>query len=174
MAYLRPIAGAYEINGRPSAEMTASSIRRQVAWCPQDAYLFDSTIRANLLLARSKEDPPSQNELDEALERSGLASTISTMSDGLATRIGEGGRSLSGGERQRLAIARMLLTQAPVMLVDEPTAHLDDATADQLMADLRRGLHDELVVVVTHRTGDIDLSDRRLALGVIPAIGSLQ
>jgi ATP-binding cassette subfamily C protein CydCD len=174
MAYLRPCEGTYDINGCPTAEMTASSIRRQVAWCPQDAYLFDSTIRANLLLARSKEHPPSLTEMNDALERAGLTETISTMSDGLATRIGEGGRSLSGGERQRLAIARMLLTQAPVMLIDEPTAHLDDATADQLMVDLRQGLSDHLVVVVTHRARDIGDHDRRLVLGSLPTNGPLQ
>ena len=106
-----------------------------------------------------------------AMEQVGLTSLISGMADGLDTRIGEAGRALSGGERQRLAVARMLLTGAPVMLIDEPTAHLDDDTAKHLMCDLRSALREKLVVTVTHRQQDIGSGDTRLNLGAQPRGG---
>ena len=164
MLFLRPWHGEYRINCVSTSALAIPSVRQHIAWCPQDAHVFDSSIRANLLLARDRDHAPTDEELIAALNRVGLGTLLSEMANGLESRIGEAGRALSGGERQRLAVARMLLTRAPVMLVDEPTAHLDDETAVRLMGDLRAALHDKLVVTVTHRSSDIEPGDARLEL----------
>jgi ATP-binding cassette subfamily C protein CydCD len=162
-----------------------------VAWCPQEAHLFDSTIRGNLMLglpARAGEDPREapqpalEQQLQDALAAVGLGPLIarlenpavsggrrargggSTAASGLDTPIGPGGAYLSGGERQRLAVARTLLTGADVILLDEPTAHLDAESGRALLAELRRGLNDRTVILVTHNPDDIDPGDSRLDL----------
>lgn len=156
-------AGSVQLNGTDAAGL---DVRQHVAWCPQEAHLFDSTIRANLLLGRARDDRPTEGELHEVLERAGLGRLMSRLPEGLDTRIGSQGSHLSGGERQRLAVARALLSRADVILLDEPTAHLDEETASALMADLREALADRIVVLVTHRAADRLASDERLSLGV--------
>lgn len=136
------------------------------AWCPQEAHLFDSTIRGNLLLARPPGEKPGEDEMYKALADVGLDELVEELPHKLDTRVGPGGAFLSGGERQRLAMARTLLTGAGVLLLDEPTAHLDAAAAREMMSTLRRGLKGVTVVLVTHNPEDIDPSDDRLELGV--------
>ena len=165
LGQLAPSDGWLEFNGRDIAELDPVQLRRHVSWCPQDSHLFDSTIRANLLIARSRDDAPSETELTEALTRAGLSQLIATLPDGLDTRIGSQGSHLSGGERQRLAVARTLLSRSEIVLLDEPTAHLDEDTADQLMDDLRVAFADRIVVLVTHHHGDTRLGDQVLRLG---------
>ncbi|MDQ0634484.1 ATP-binding cassette subfamily C protein CydCD [Arthrobacter pascens] len=136
------------------------------AWCPQEAHLFDSTLRGNLLLGRpgpaTAESPDRQ--LEAAVAAVGLSGLVSRLPAGLDTRIGPGGSFLSGGERQRLAVARTLMTGAEVILLDEPTAHLDAEAGRAMLADLRAGLKDRTVVLVTHNPDDIDPDDARLEL----------
>ncbi|MEE2522715.1 thiol reductant ABC exporter subunit CydD [Pseudarthrobacter sp. J75] len=144
---------------RGSARVTGTA-----AWCPQEAHLFDSTIRGNLVLARPASRKPADNELLEALDAVGLGPVLEHIPGGLDGRIGPGGSFLSGGERQRLAMARTLLTGAPVLLLDEPTAHLDAEAARGLLAQLRTGLRDVTVVMVTHNPADVDPDDSRLEL----------
>lgn len=134
------------------------------AWCPQEAHLFDSTIRGNLMLGRPAERKPSEGEMYKALADVGLDTLVETLPAKLDTRIGPDGVFLSGGERQRLAMARTLLTGARILLLDEPTAHLDAGSAAAMMAALRRGLKDVTVVLVTHNEADIDPADARLDL----------
>ncbi|MFK0040744.1 thiol reductant ABC exporter subunit CydD [Paenarthrobacter sp. NPDC090517] len=136
----------------------------KAAWCPQEAHLFDSTIRGNLLLSRPAAAKPSEAEMHKALADVGLNSVVEALPGGLDARIGPGGSFLSGGERQRLAMARTLLTGASVLLLDEPTAHLDAGSAREMMAILRNGLKDVTVVLVTHNPDDIDPADVRLEL----------
>jgi ATP-binding cassette subfamily C protein CydCD len=136
--------------------------RGRMAWCPQEGHLFDSTIRGNLLLARARDDRPADAELTRALELVGLGEFE------LDLRVGPGGSHLSGGERQRLAVARTLLTRADVVLLDEPTAHLDEASAERLMANLREALSDRIVVLVTHHPSERRVGDARLLLGRLP------
>ncbi|UKA60341.1 thiol reductant ABC exporter subunit CydD [Arthrobacter sp. FW306-2-2C-D06B] len=135
------------------------------AWCPQEAHLFDSTIRANLLLARPAGRKPSESDMYQALGAVGLSGLVSRVPGGLDSRIGPSGSFLSGGERQRLAMARTLLTGAAVLLLDEPTAHLDAEAGRLMMAELRAGLKDVTVVLVTHNPADIAGGDSRLDLG---------
>ena len=140
-----------------------SAEQARVAWCPQEGHLFDSTIRGNLLLARSKDDKPSDAELTATLSRVGLHHSLDT-------RVGHHGARLSGGERQRLAVARALLTRADVVLLDEPTAHLDAEAASDLMRDLRRALAQRIVLLVTHHADEALPDDIRVRLGSVPAL----
>ena len=94
---------------------------------------------------------------------------LARLEDGLDTRIGPGGAFLSGGERQRLAVARTLMTGADVILLDEPTAHLDAESGRLMLAELRDGLRDRTVVLVTHNPDDIDAADTRLDLDAAAA-----
>ncbi|MDQ4047324.1 MAG: thiol reductant ABC exporter subunit CydC, partial [Actinomycetota bacterium] len=159
-------------------------ITGRVAWCPQEAHLFDSTIRGNLLLGRPGQtsetrqtsetahssdtgrsaDADAERDMQQALKAVGLGPLLKRLEQGLDTRIGPGGAFLSGGERQRLAVARTLMTQADVILLDEPTAHLDAESGRALMADLRAGLRSRTVVLVTHNPDDISPDDAVLAL----------
>jgi ATP-binding cassette subfamily C protein CydCD len=142
----------------------------KVAWCPQEAHLFDSTIRGNLMLGLpGSENAGIQAEkahlaMNAALAAVGLAPLMETLTDGIDTRIGPSGSFLSGGERQRLAVARTLMAGADVILLDEPTAHLDAAAGQEMLADLRGGLRDKTVVLVSHNPADIGAADHILHL----------
>lgn len=164
MGFLRPSSGTYAIDGVDTAKMPLSALRRHISWCPQEAHLFDSTLRGNLLLARPREDALTDDEMRVVLDEVGLGDLLAGLPDGLDTRIGSRGSRLSGGQRQRLAIARALLTRADVVLLDEPTAHLDRPSADALMADLRQILRDRIVVIVTHHAAELLPADIHVRL----------
>ncbi|KNH17042.1 ABC transporter [Arthrobacter sp. ZBG10] len=157
LGFLPAAAGNVRVTGR-------------VAWCPQEAHLFDSTIRGNLLLGRTGPQAPEQRDravdqdLEAVIHSVGLARLLERLPAGLDTRIGPGGAFLSGGERQRLAVARTLMTGAEVILLDEPTAHLDAESGAAMLADLRAGLAGRTVVLVTHDPADISPDDARLEL----------
>lgn len=146
----------------------------RAAWCPQEAHLFDSTIRGNLLLGLPEGDRVGEPEqrLQGALAAVGLGPLVGRLEHGLDTRIGPGGDFLSGGERQRLAVARTLLTGADVILLDEPTAHLDAESGRMMLAELRDGLRDRTVVLVTHNPEDISPDDSRLDLDRAAALAA--
>ncbi|MBO3665018.1 thiol reductant ABC exporter subunit CydC [Microbacterium stercoris] len=162
MGALPAADGSVRVDGTPLAELDAAAWRERVAWCPQDAYVFDSTLRGNLLLARPR---AAESEMREVLGRVGLGLLLEGLPHGLDTRVGAGGSALSGGERQRLAVARALLTDASVILLDEPTAHLDAPTADAMMHDLRAATADRIVLLVSHRPSDRRATDRLVELG---------
>jgi len=164
LGYLAPDAGSYLLAGRDSRRIDPRELRRHVSWCPQEGHLFDSTVRANLLIARGREDAPDEDEMLLALNRAGLGGVVERLPLGLDTRIGSEGAHLSGGERQRLAVARTLLTRAEVVLLDEPTAHLDAETASALMEDLRIALAGQISVLVTHHLVDRRADDHRVSL----------
>lgn len=165
LGYLWPERGRYLLGGRELGPDPAAALRGHIAWCPQEGHLFDSSLRANLLLARPRDDAPDDAEMLETLRRVGLGPLMSRLADGLDAPIGPGGSRLSGGERQRLAVARTLLTRSEVILIDEPTAHLDEPAAIELMADLRRALDDRITVLVTHHAVGVRADDHRLVLG---------
>lgn len=164
MGALPAARGEVRADGDPLPELDADAWRTRVAWCPQEAYVFDSTLRGNLLLARDRDDAPSEADMRHTLARAGLAPLLAALPAGLDTRVGAAGSALSGGERQRLAVARALLSRAGILLLDEPTAHLDAPTAGAMMDDIRAAAGDRITVLVSHRPADIRPGDRVVSL----------
>ncbi|NEE37222.1 ATP-binding cassette domain-containing protein, partial [Streptomyces sp. SID7982] len=134
---------------------------RSVGLCAQDAHVFDSTIRENLRLAR-----PAATDADlcDALSRARLLDWVRALPEGLDTAVGEHGARLSGGQRQRLALARALLADFPVLVLDEPAEHLDLPTADALTADLLAATRGRATVLITHRLTGLEAVDEVLVL----------
>lgn len=148
MRFAEPTAGRVLIGGEDAGRLSADDLAGRIAWCPQEAHVFDSTIRGNLLIARDRADAPSEEEMRSALRRAGLGDLVEEI--GLDGRTGPGGVRLSGGQRQRLALARTLLVGADVVILDEPTAHLDEETAARMLADVGSALRGCGTVIVSH------------------------
>ncbi|MEV6331422.1 thiol reductant ABC exporter subunit CydD [Streptomyces sp. NPDC051909] len=161
LRFLDAESGTYRIGGIDAAGLDGDAVRRLVGLCAQDAHLFDSTLRENLRLARTGADDA---ELREALRRARLLDWVDALPDGLDTLVGEHGSRLSGGQRQRLALARALLADFPVLVLDEPAEHLDLATADALTDDLLRVTEGRTTVLITHRLRGLDAVDEVVVL----------
>ncbi|MCF6506275.1 thiol reductant ABC exporter subunit CydC [Blastococcus sp. MG754426] len=158
MASLRPRAGSYAVDGVPADRVRGDDLRARMAWLPQEAHVFASSIRANLAMAAPRGElagPAGEARMRAALAATGLSGLVATLPDGLDTPVGAGGTALSGGERRRLAAARALLADRDLVLLDEPTAHLDPPTAAALVRDLRAAFAGRVVVCVTH-DGDVE------------------
>jgi thiol reductant ABC exporter CydC subunit len=161
LRFLDPEHGRVTLDGRDLREYRQEEVRGTFALAGQDAHVFNSTIRANLLLGRSN---ATDAELRQALGRARLSSWVDSLPDGLETLVGEDGSRLSGGQRQRLTVARALLSQAPVLVLDEPTAHLDPETARALVDDAFDAAGDRSVLLITHRPEGLDLVDEIVVL----------
>ncbi|MGW8352910.1 thiol reductant ABC exporter subunit CydD [Streptomyces wedmorensis] len=153
--------GTYRLGGVPAWELDGDAVRRLVGLCAQDAHLFDSSVRENLRLARTGAD---DDELREALRRARLLDWVDGLPAGLDTLVGEHGSRISGGQRQRLALARALLADFPVLVLDEPAEHLDLATADALTDDLLRATEGRTTVLITHRLHGLEAVDEVIVL----------
>ncbi|MFI8963213.1 thiol reductant ABC exporter subunit CydD [Streptomyces sp. NPDC053493] len=161
LRFLDAESGTYRLGGMAAEGLDGDDVRRFVGLCAQDAHLFDSTLRENLRLARTGADDA---ELREALGRARLLEWVDGLPDGLDTLVGEHGSRLSGGQRQRLALARALLADFPVLVLDEPAEHLDLATADALTDDLLRATEGRTTVLITHRLHGLDAVDELVVL----------
>ncbi|HCB1500008.1 ATP-binding cassette subfamily C protein CydC [Klebsiella oxytoca] len=141
-----PSQGEILLNHQPLTQLDETTLRQAMSVVPQRVHLFSATLRDNLLLASPHS---SDAQLSETLERVGLGKLLED--SGLNSWLGEGGRQLSGGELRRLAIARALLHDAPLMLLDEPTEGLDATTESQILNLLAEVMRDKTVLMVTHR-----------------------
>jgi ABC-type transport system involved in cytochrome bd biosynthesis fused ATPase/permease subunit len=161
LRFLDPEHGRVMIGGRDVRDYRQADIRSLIAVAGQESHLFTASIRDNLRLARPS---ASDSELEQALRRARIWEWIDQLQDRLETLVGEEGRELSGGQRQRIVLARALLVDAPVLVLDEPTAHLDPSTATELIRDVFSAARDRTVLLITHRSEGLDLVDRVLTL----------
>ncbi|MGW1984527.1 thiol reductant ABC exporter subunit CydD [Streptomyces collinus] len=161
LRFLDPGAGSYTLAGVDACALAGDDVRRLVGLCAQDAHLFDSSVRENLLLARKDAD---EADLRDALDRARLLEWVDGLPDGLDTLVGEHGARLSGGQRQRLALARALLADFPVLVLDEPAEHLDLPTADALTADLLAATEGRTTLLITHRLAGLEAVDEVVVL----------
>jgi thiol reductant ABC exporter CydC subunit len=153
--------GSVTLDGVELGALASDDVRRVVGLAAQDAHLFDTTLRENLRLARRA---ASEGDLRTVLGRVRLAEWIEQLPKGLDTEVGKHGARLSGGQRQRLAVARVLLAGFPVLLLDEPSEHLDAETADRLMADLLDATRGQTTLLITHRLAGLDAMDEVVVL----------
>jgi ATP-binding cassette, subfamily C, bacterial CydC len=148
LRFREPQRGEIRLGGRNLADHADVDVRRLVSAVPQRTHVFDDTLRNNLLIA----DPEASDEaLELALERAQISGFVERLPEGLDTYVGEHGARLSGGERQRLAVARALLKDTPLLVLDEPTANLDTVTERELLASVWEAARDRAVLLITHR-----------------------
>jgi thiol reductant ABC exporter CydC subunit len=157
LRFLDPDAGRVTLAGQDLGAYAAPDVRRAISVAGQDSHLFTASVRENVRLSAPD---ASDWEIEQALRRARIWSWVDRLPDRLDTLVGEGGRELSGGQHQRIVLARALLTGAPVLVLDEPTAHLDPETARELVRDVFDAAGDRTVLLITHRDEGLELVDR--------------
>ncbi len=157
LGFVRPQQGRVWVNGIDLLELDPRAWRRQIAWVPQRPHLFAGSVRENILMAC----PGAENSrLRRAAGVTGLDQVVAMLPGGWDTRIGEHGHGLSGGQAQRVALTRALLRDAPLVLLDEPTQHLDSDSAEAVTRALAELQRDRTVVQVAHRLASARQADR--------------
>ncbi|MFD3271218.1 thiol reductant ABC exporter subunit CydD [Paenibacillus dendritiformis] len=146
--FLHPTAGTIRVDGQERASLTGEDWRKQTTYIPQHPYIFSSSLADNV---RFYSPDAADDEVERAMAAAGLGQLADQLPNGLDERIGNGGRSLSGGQEQRVALARAFLSRRPIMLLDEPTAHLDIETEYELKSTMLELFRDRLVFLATHR-----------------------
>ena len=164
-----PQAGRVLLGGIDLARLRAEDVRSRIAWLSQKTHLFSDTIRANLMLAR---DGATDAELWTALERAGIAAFVRSLPDGLECWIGDGGAVVSGGQGRRLALARALLSPAPVLILDEPASGLDAETERAFLTTLNDIEPGRTVILIVHRLMGVERLDRIFRLSAGHAIAA--
>ena len=156
-----PDCGSIRIGGEDIRNIQLKSLRQYVCYLPRDPVFFDGTLVSNLRFVRPAAP---DHELDEAVRSVGLSSFVATLPDGLRQRIGPTGCQLSGGQRQRLAIARALLQQPRILILDEATSCLDPSSEALVLGNIRRHLGASTLIVVSHRLSTLSIFARVLIL----------
>ena len=154
-------AGSVRLNGHLLDNYPGDEVRSVIGLVGQEAYLFDTTIAENLRIGRRS---ATDEELHGVLDRVGLSPWIADLPAGLATEVGRHGARLSGGQRQRVGLARALLADFPILILDEPTEHLDPLAADALTADLLRATAGRSLILITHRLTGLESVDQILVM----------
>jgi ATP-binding cassette, subfamily C, bacterial CydD len=161
LGFVRPDSGRVTINSADITDLVPQALSRLTAWIGQRPVLFAGSIRDNILFARPEASP---DEVAAAATAARLDSVTTGLAAGLDTPIGEGGYGLSGGQAQRVAIARAYLKNAPLLLLDEPTAHLDPATEQEVLDSLRRLALGRTVILASHSAAAHGFAGRRVDL----------
>jgi thiol reductant ABC exporter CydD subunit len=164
LGFVAPQRGSVRVGGRDLAELDPDAWRARLAWVPQRSHLFAVSIAENVRLGRSE---ASDDEVRAAIAAAGLADVVADLPQGLRTVLGDRGAGLSAGERQRVALARAFLRDAPLLLLDEPTANLDGQTEHEVVEAVRRLSRGRTVVLVAHRPALLALADRVLPLAPV-------
>ncbi|MBF0876209.1 thiol reductant ABC exporter subunit CydC [Gluconobacter cerevisiae] len=152
-----PAQGQILLGGTDINTLRDSDLRAQIAWLSQASHLFDDTVRGNLLLGR---EDISEEALWTALEQARIADVVRSLPDGLETWIGEGGSKLSGGQGRRIALARVLLSDAPILVLDEPATGLDADTERAFLETLNNATEGRSVLLIAHRLTGVEKLDR--------------
>jgi len=163
LRFLDPVSGEITMGGVPTRHMALDDVRRHTGLVDDDPHVFATTLVENVRFARPG---ASDDEVEVALRNARLGAWLDTLPDGLASWLGDGHAQVSGGERARIAVARSLLAAQPVLVLDEPTAHLDHATATELAGEILSGPRSRSVLWITHADPGLDLADRVVGLGV--------
>jgi ATP-binding cassette, subfamily C, bacterial CydC len=163
-----PQQGRVLLGGVDIAFLSADALRTRIGWLSQATHLFDDTIRANLLLAKPDAD---EAAVWSALDAAQIGAFVRTLPDGLDTWVGEGGTRFSGGQGRRVALARALLSPAPILILDEPCAGLDIETEREFLSTLNQAAAGRTVILITHRLIGVERLDRiwRLVDGIAVA-----
>jgi thiol reductant ABC exporter CydC subunit len=161
LRFLDPERGRVTLGGRDLRDLRLADVRNSISLAGQESHLFSASIRDNVRLARPA---AGEDEIESALRAARIWEWVAQLPDGLGTLVGEEGRELSGGQRQRIVLARALLADSPVLVLDEPTAHLDPDTAADLIHDVLAAAHGRTLLLITHRDEGLDLVDRVITL----------
>ena len=155
--FLDADSGAVLLDGVDVRRFRSDHVRERIGVVPQQVYLFNGTLRDNLLVADGGAD---DTRIARACDRAGLSAFAGSLPRGLDTLVGDDGLKLSGGERQRVAIARVFLKDAPILVLDEATANLDSETESEVLANIREFARGKSMLVISHRPAALELADR--------------
>jgi thiol reductant ABC exporter CydC subunit len=162
LRFLDPEQGEVRLGVRDLREYGVEDVRCAISVAGQESHLFSTSILENVRLGR----PGATDwEVEHALRRARVWDWLTQLPDGVSTLVGEDGRELSGGQRQRIVTARALLAGSPVLVLDEPTAHLDPATATDLVGDVLAAAKNQTVLLITHRAEGLEFVDRVVEMG---------
>jgi thiol reductant ABC exporter CydD subunit len=165
LGFVAPQAGAVRVGECNLADLDPNAWRARVTWMPQRPHLFAASIADNIRLGRPN---ATVSEIWDAVVAAGLTEVVARKPHGLDTMLGDRGSGLSVGERQRVALARAFVRDSPLLLLDEPTANLDGATEDEVLATLKQLMRGRTVILVAHRPALVDLAHRVLELSHSP------
>jgi len=154
-------SGTVLLDGVDARRFGNEEVRARIGVVPQQVYLFNGTLRDNLLVADGGAD---DTRIARACDRAGLSAFVRSLPSGLDTLVGDDGLKLSGGERQRVAIARVLLKDAPILILDEATANLDAATESEVLANVTDFARGKTMLVISHRPAALELADHVITL----------
>ena len=161
MRFWDPDKGSILLDGIDLKNFKLEELRSRIALVAQDTYLFNNTLKDNILIAKPD---ATEQELQEAVNFSALSEVVQSLPEGLKTMVGERGASLSGGQRQRVAIARAFLKNAPVLILDEATSHLDALSENIVHKSLNQLKQNRTTLIIAHRLSTVRNADQIIVL----------